>query len=155
PLITPPTIPGLEYAVQQYAHNPLRFVLETFDWQAQSRWKQPFDWQLDVLEDMTHSLQENDSIYRLAVASGKGVGKTAMLAWLFLWHVGTHPESQTTLTSVTGRQSNDRSWREIRKWYRHWSLRHHFRIQSTHCVALHDETWAGSYLTWSIDRLES
>lgn len=54
---------------------------------------------------------------RVSVKSGHGVGKTATLAVILLWHVSCFPDSKTPCTAPTGHQLHDLLWAEAQKWH--------------------------------------
>ena len=149
PVIREPEEDWLDRMIRLYSNDPLGFFREA--------WPEVMleQWQSDISEDIALGLAEDDSIYRLAVASGRGIGKTRLLAMLFLWYVATHPHSQTTLTATTGRQISNRAWREVTKCLRDSRLYGYFLIQSSKCVNRKDDTWYGVNQTWSEERPES
>lgn len=53
---------------------------------------------------------------RISVASGHGIGKSALLAMLILWFLFVHPESQVACTSPGKEQMYDVLWKELKKW---------------------------------------
>ena len=53
----------------------------------------------------------------LAVASGNGVGKTALLAWLILWALMTFEDCVGVVTAGSESQLRSRLWGEISKWH--------------------------------------
>lgn len=54
---------------------------------------------------------------RVSVKSGHGVGKTATMAVVLLWHVSCFPDSKTPCTAPTGHQLRDLLWAEAQKWH--------------------------------------
>ena len=71
----------------------------------------PEPWQADVLD----AFGVHD---RLAIRSGHGVGKSALLAWIILfWHITRFP-AKTACTAPTSHQIDDILWSEIAKWHR-------------------------------------
>lgn len=156
PLVRP-VEPELVEIGERYLHDPLGFVHDMFVWDTRElRGQQgPLRWQEEVLASVGYGLEEHSDVFRLAVASGKGAGKTALVAQLFIWHVTTRQHSQTTLTATTGRQIADRSWREVRKWIRLCKLYNWFMVQSTRLVHRTNDTWYGMHQTWSEERPEA
>ena len=71
----------------------------------------PQDWQRDVLSALPNSP-------RIAIASGHGVGKSALLSWICLWHMLTHVPSKTAVTAPTSHQLSDVLFAEVTKWGR-------------------------------------
>jgi phage terminase large subunit len=55
---------------------------------------------------------------RVAVKSGHGVGKSALLAWIILWWLLTRFPAKVACTAPTSHQLDDVLWGEISKWYR-------------------------------------
>ena len=55
---------------------------------------------------------------RVAIRSGHGVGKTALLAWLVLWFLLTRRPVRIPCTAPTSHQLGDVLWSEIAKWRR-------------------------------------
>ena len=53
---------------------------------------------------------------RTAVASGRGIGKSALVSWLVLWFLSTRLGSTTIVTANTEQQLRSRTWPEIGKW---------------------------------------
>ena len=71
----------------------------------------PQPWQLEALE----AVRDNP---RTCIASGHGVGKSALLSWLCIWHLLTHIPSKTAVTAPTSHQLSDVLFAEITKWAR-------------------------------------
>ena len=69
----------------------------------------PDTWQSDVLNDVVVD-------QRSAVASGHGIGKTALIAWLIHWFMATRPDPQIVVTANTKNQLDSKTWRELAKW---------------------------------------
>ena len=68
--------------------DPEAFVDRMFDWNAgELKGKSPEVWQREVLRAIRDGLP--DKAIRIAVASGHGVGKTALVSWLCLWAMST------------------------------------------------------------------
>ena len=50
------------------------------------------------------------------VPAGRGVGKTACIAWICLWWIYVHPTAKIIVNSVKKEQLADNLWPEIRRW---------------------------------------
>ncbi len=94
---------------------------------------------------------------RIAVASGHGIGKSALVAWTILWALCTLPHTRATVTANTGDQIRTKTWPEVAKWFnllicRHWfafeagGIRARSEISKTPEVA---KTWRCDAVTWS------
>ena len=55
---------------------------------------------------------------QMSVASGHGIGKSALVAWLIIFIMCCYPFSKVTVTAVTEPQLRARTWAELGKWYR-------------------------------------
>ena len=69
----------------------------------------PQEWQKEAL----YLLRDNTKI---AIRSGHGVGKSALLSWTILWWLLTHYPSKIVCTANTVHQLSDVLWSEIQKW---------------------------------------
>jgi hypothetical protein len=120
----------LQKHIAGFANDPLGFVEFAFPWGqgALADCAGPDAWQARVLADLAGGLREagrDGAAVRLAVASGHGVGKTALAAWLVLWFLSTRSEPQAVVTANTANQLATKTWRELAKWHRlaingHW-----------------------------------
>lgn len=54
--------------------------------------------------------------WRISIVSGHGIGKTALLSWIILWFLFTHPMAKQATTSPSKEQMYDVLWSEIKKW---------------------------------------
>jgi len=88
-----------------WAKDPVRFCAEALCITPQA-------WQAKALT----LIAEND---RLAIRSGHGVGKSALLAWLILWFLIARSPAKVPCTAPTGHQLSDILWGEVGKWRRH------------------------------------
>ena len=90
-----------------------RYPLEHF--------KGPRKWQEKILKDIANHIARNETVdfpemYRLAVASGRGIGKSALVSWLILWFLSTRLGSTIIVTANTEQQLRSRTWAELGKW---------------------------------------
>lgn len=70
-------------------HDPELFVKLSFPWGEPDtpleNKKGPEQWQLDILREIKDEVKTADVAIREAVASGHGIGKSALVSWLILW----------------------------------------------------------------------
>ena len=71
--------------------------------------------QHDTILAITNAVQGKGA-KRIAVRSGHGIGKTAMMAWIILWYLFTHDKAQVPCTAPTSDQIHDILWKECMKW---------------------------------------
>jgi phage terminase large subunit len=105
--------------------NPLNFVRYVFPWGQEGtpleEFTGPRKWQEKILVDLTNHIQKNagkldPNMFRLAVASGRGIGKSALVAWIILWMLSTRLGSTVIVTANTEQQLRSRTWAELGKW---------------------------------------
>jgi hypothetical protein len=80
--------------VASCARDPLRFVEAMFPWGESelAGHPGPDEWQRDILGRIRDGLPIGQAI-RIAVASGHGPGKSALVAWIVLWALSTMVDS--------------------------------------------------------------
>lgn len=107
------------------ADNPEAFVLYAFPWGQPNtplqNFKGPRQWQREVLRDIAKHIKENNgtvdlTTLRCAVASGRGIGKSALVAWLILWMMTTRIGSSVLVSANSEAQLNSSTWAELLKW---------------------------------------
>lgn len=112
------------------AENPEAFVMFAFPWGKEGTplqgFKSPRSWQRDELQRITNHIAENrvriskgesPIVYQSATASGRGVGKSALTAWLNLWFMSCHLGATAITTANTEPQLKSRTWAELGKWH--------------------------------------
>ena len=105
-----------------HRHDPLGFVEWAFPWGVAegplANHTGPEKWQADVLRQIGDGLRSGQGPVRIAVASGHGVGKSALVAWLILWALATDPATRGVVTANTEVQLKTKTWAELAKWHR-------------------------------------
>ena len=148
------------------AEDPEAFVLFVFPWGKKGTPLEnisgPRTWQRDELKAIKDHIENNKlkidlgqtpTLYQSATASGRGVGKSALTAWLNLWCMSTHLGGTCVNTANTEQQLKSRTWAELGKWHTlslnsHWfdrqalslkpqawfedALQKHLKIDSTY-----------------------
>lgn len=115
----------------------------------------PDQWQTEFLAKLGEILKSREGIdiagaIRMAVASGHGVGKTAMVSWLIQWFMSTRPKCQIVVTANTQAQLNSKTWRELSKWHRQSLNRHWFQWTATRFYHVQaPELWCAQAQPWS------
>jgi len=93
-----------------------------------------------------------------AVASGHGIGKSAGIAMLLEWALGTCPSARGIVTANTDTQLRTKTWPELAKWHELSLIKDWFRYTAT---ALHstdpdaDKTWRVDAVPWSEHNTEA
>lgn len=134
--------------------DPYGFVLYAFDWGQGdlAGWDGPDEWQtefLQVLRDAIRARVTGDVI-KMAVKSGRGPGKSAVISWLVLWLMSTRPDFSGVVTANTGDQLDTKTWREVALWWNRVINKHWFEWTATKIVHVErPETWKVVAQKWS------
>jgi hypothetical protein len=75
----------------------------------------PDNWQQDILTTIAEGLSPQ---LQIAVASGHGPGKTALVAWTILWAMLTEADIRGVVTANTESQVRTKTWAELAQWFR-------------------------------------
>lgn len=119
----------LAEAIASFRFDPLGFVLFAFPWgEPESKLSKedgPDEWQVDILQTLGLELMKRDGdaaaalgAIQIAIASGHGVGKTALVSWIIIWFTSTREDPQIITTANTQGQLTGKTWRELAKWHR-------------------------------------
>jgi hypothetical protein len=167
--------------VAEFRHDPYGYVKFAWPWgetgSGLERFTGPQPWQCERLEvygDMVRgvSLAERDIQLlfddvppligfgkgRDATASGKGIGKSALVSWLVWWGISTFPDTKGVLTAGTEPQLRTKTWPEVAKWGVMNINSHWFRQIGTSIYAAdpdHEKTWRFDAIPWNANRMEA
>lgn len=144
-------------AAKQLVFNPLAFVKFAFPWgEGLLKGEEgPDEWQADVLKDIA-SMKGATTSTRLGVASGHGIGKTALISWIILWFMVTRPHPQIVTTANTQPQLTTKTWRELAKWHKLSRFSDWFKWTATKFYHQdHPETWFAAAIPWSVENSEA
>ncbi len=149
--------------VAGYTHDPLKYCLYAFPWgEADLVDSQgPRAWQADTFAIIKKHLGNPETRFtplRLAVASGHGIGKSALIAMLVKWGLDTCEDTRIVITANTESQLLTKTSPEIAKWARLAITRDWFKPTSTALIATakgHDKAWRADLVTWSENNTEA
>lgn len=133
--------------------NPLGFVMYAYDWQndtslqvceLQEPWASRYDskygpdaWACEYLDAVGQEVERRGfdgqhavEPIRMATASGHGIGKSAITAWLVDWIMSTRPHAKGVVTANTGPQLETKTWAEIARWTKRCITGHWFTVTS-------------------------
>ena len=88
---------------------------------------------------------------QLAVASGHGIGKTALVSWIILWAISTKPDARGVVTANTETQLKTKTWAELGKWFHMFIGKDFFSLTATALFAkdsAHERTWRIDMVPW-------
>lgn len=133
--------------------DPLGFVLYAYPWSTDAslqivKLKPPYShiygdvfgpdlWACDFLTRLSEEVRDRgfngvDAVnaIRFATASGHGIGKSAITAWIVDWIMSTRPFAKGVVTATTSEQLSSKTWAEICKWTRRCITSHWFDIST-------------------------
>ena len=141
----------LAKAIGEFYADPLGYIMFAFPWSSdpsiqicklKGKWKKRFPnsvygpdvWQCEYLDTLGKEIEErgfnpdkpsNVLPVQMAVASGHGIGKSALTAWLTCFLLDTRPNCRGTITANTGHQLEAKTFHAIDRWRKlsitsHW-----------------------------------
>jgi len=151
--LTPQQIYEIGEILLDYEHDPVGFVQDCFPWgEGELTGQSPQDWQLDLLQQVKDGLKTPHEIIREAVASGNGIGKSALVSWLILWAISTAADTKGIVTANTDTQLRTKTWAELAKWFRLFAGNILFEYTATSIYSAdprHEKTWRIDAIPWS------
>lgn len=134
--------------------DPLGFVMYAYEWDSdpalqvvklESPWNLvygseygPDRWACEFLEELGKQIRARnfDGIHavepiREAIASGHGIGKSALVAWLVDFIMSTRPHARGVITANTYTQLESKTWAEIVKWTKRCITAHWFELTTS------------------------
>jgi hypothetical protein len=141
-------------------HAPLKYVLYAFPWREGELVGEdgPDTWQEDILTAIGNGLITPQEAIQIAVASGHGIGKSALVAWIILWAMSTCEDCKGVVTANTETQLKTKTWAELSKWHRLAINRHWFTMTATSLFSVdpnHTRTWRIDQVPWSEKNTEA
>lgn len=118
----------------------MAFVLYVFPWKVKGtpleHFSGPRKWQREVLQDIADHIEANNGkidfeTLRLAVSSGRGIGKSALVSWITIWMLSTRIGSTTIISANSESQLRSVTWSEITKWLAMALNSHWFEVSAT------------------------
>lgn len=136
------------------SRDPHKFVLWAFPWGEPLTELEGFSgpelWQVRILSAIRDGLLTPNQAIRLATASGHGVGKSALVAWIILWSISTFEDTRGVVTANTETQLKTKTWAELGKWHRLFLARDLFKLTATALFSAERErTWRIDMVAWS------
>lgn len=144
--------------IQSFALDPLGYVLAAFPWGEGelSKFDGPDQWQIEVLTEISEKLKEGaisvEEAVQIAVASGHGIGKSALVAWIILWAISTREDTKGVVTANTETQLKTKTWSELSKWHRLCINTEWFELTATALFSTdkaHEKEWRIDQIAWS------
>lgn len=144
-------------------NDPLGFAMGAFPWGEPGTSLAKFtgleQWQIDILEAIRLGLLTPNEAIQLAVASGHGIGKSALVSIIILWAFMTAPDTRGVVTANTETQLKTKTWAELGKWFNLcWFARDHFVLTATALLSKdpsRERTWRIDQVPWSEKNTEA
>lgn len=149
--------------IASFTFDPLGYAVYAFPWGegVLADAPGPRVWQCDVMEDIREHLQNPETRHqpcRVAVASGHGVGKSALIAMLVKWGLDTCEDTRIILTANTENQLLTKTMPEVAKWSNLAITSDWFRPTATALIANvpgHEKAWRCDAIPWSVNNTEA
>jgi len=159
----------------KYSLDPLGFAKYAFPWGEPGSELEDYPglepWQEKFLYDLGIRLKkavmrfgkdkipgETASAIRRAIASGHGIGKSALVAMIVLWAMSTRVNAKGVVTANTENQLKNKTWAELSKWHRLCITRHWFEYAATSISSKlkgFEKSWRIDATPWSINNTEA
>lgn len=121
----------------------------------------PRKWQGGVLRTIRNHLSNPETRFDpllLAVASGHGIGKSALISIITNWALDTCDDARVVVTANTEPQLRTKTWPEISKWRKLGITADWFKPTATALMSTqagHADSWRADAATWSAHNTEA
>jgi hypothetical protein len=151
---------ALTLFLKRCENDPLLFVEGAFDWGVGELkgYTGADEWQRTILAAIRDKLLTIDEAIQIAVASGHGIGKSCLVAWIILWAISTMVDTKGVVTANTENQLKLKTWTELAKWHRMCITKDLFECTATSIFSTekaHEKTWRIDMVPWSINNTEA
>lgn len=143
--------------------DPLAFARKFYPWgKGELKLSEgPRKWQANILTVLRDHLQNPAKRYqpcRVAVASGKGIGKSALVSMIVDWAMSTCNDCKVVVTANTGTQLATKTVPEVTKWTRLSLNSFWWECKATSITSLqrgHEREWRTDFIPWSKENMEA
>lgn len=151
--------------VGSYTLDPVGYSYFAFPWGEPNtpleKHAGPREWQVDILNEIGTHLQNPETRHQpcqIAVASGHGIGKSALIGMIIKWALDTCDNTRIVCTSNTDTQLKTKTVPEVTKWARaaitdDWFIPTATAIYSNE--KQHEKSWRCDFVPWSKDNSEA
>lgn len=150
-------------AEKKLARDPLKYAKGMFPWGGGGLKAHPGPraWQADVLDTIGRHVRDPATRFkplRIAVASGHGIGKSALVGMVLSWGMDTCDDCRIVVTANTENQLRTKTWPEVTKWKnlaltRDWWETPAMSVYSRE--AGHEKSWRADATPWSENNTEA
>jgi hypothetical protein len=149
----------LQEACVRYANDPGGFTRYMYDWGqgVLKDWEGPDEWHMEVFRAIKEYLDGPSNLpLFIAICSGHGAAKTALVAWIIRWFMSCRAHPQVVTTANTESQLTSKTWRELAKWHKLSHNQSWFEWTATsYYYKQHQETWKANAIPWSENNTEA
>lgn len=150
-------------AVVRHRHDPRGWVNYAYDWGVGDLQKHagPRVWQGETLDDIGAHLSDPSTRFqplRIAVASGHGIGKSALIGMVVNWSMSTCRDTRVVATANTEKQLITKTWPEISKWTGLAINAHWWKVPAMSLYSVDvgcDKSWRADAISWSENNTEA
>lgn len=143
--------------------DPLKWAERAFDWGHGDLAKHtgPRAWQRDVMADIRDHLSNPETRFQplmLAIASGHGIGKSALIGMVSNWAMSTGEMCRVVITANTETQLRTKTGPEVAKWFQRSISSWMFDVQATtikETSPASGDGWRLDFATWSKTNTEA
>lgn len=151
-----------EMAVQ-CRYDPLAWAYMAWDWGIErlADADGPRDWQADVLTLIRDHLENEETRYeplQISIASGHGIGKSALMGIVSNWAESCHVDAKIVCTANTEAQLRTKTVPEVSMWFRNSITSSWFDVQATSIKSTspdHADSWRMDFIPWSQHNTEA
>ena len=149
--------------IGRYCKDPLGFVRYAFPWLERGELEDAAgarQWQREILDVIGEHLRSTSRFtpLNLAVSSGHGIGKSALIAFICNWAMSTCEDCRIVVTANTEAQLTTKTWPEICKWFRLAINAHWWTVGATTVSVKdksHEKLWRIDRIAWSENNTEA
>lgn len=146
-----------------FTYDPLKHALYAYPWGegVLADVAGPRIWQRDVLTTIGSHLRNPETRFqpcRIAVASGHGIGKSALISMICKWGLDTCEDTRIVMTANTEGQLLNKTMPEVTKWANLSITSDWFKPTATALISTvpgHDKAWRADAVTWSVNNTEA
>lgn len=142
--------------------NPLAFAERFYPWGEKDLAQSvgPRKWQAEILGLIGDHLNSENRFQplKIAVASGKGIGKSALVSMIIDWAMSTCGDCKVVVTANTGTQLSTKTVPEVSKWTRLSLNSHWWEVKATSITSRqpkHEREWRTDFIPWSKENMEA
>jgi hypothetical protein len=142
--------------IAKYKHDWLGFTQFAYPWGEPAgplaNFVGPQHWQATRLIKYAATLKSVGQKGQFATASGKGIGKSALVAQSALAGLCTYPDARGVITAGTETQLRTKTMPEVAKWFQMLICKHWFENPATSIYSSdpgHEKTWRIDAVPWN------